>query len=707
LVIHGRILAESGDLAGSELAYQRAIDIRVPLVGAAHPSVAEVEVALAAIELRMGRRSDSFVRALRGERVGREHARLTLGYLAEREALDYVAKRPRGLDLALSTADSSPDRAAVFNELILGRALALDEIGSRRRVIAEMQGGEASVLWTRLRATRERLANLVVRGPREGDPRQYATLIDQARAQKELAERDLAERSASFKANAQEVDFGLEEVRRALPTGAALVSFVRYSHSTIHIRLATSTRPASGVLQGEPFYLAFVIRSDAPDPIVVRLGSAANIERTISAWRRSLMTGPSVPGAVLAQSEDALRVLGGELRQRIWDPLEKHLAGVDRVFVVPDSAINLVPFAALPTARGGYLLERAPVIHYLSTERDLASSRAPATVGRGGLLAVGGPSFSDPTTFAALRGRSTGVSARSSVRGAAAALPESYEQATGHAASYRGAPSRCPTFQNMRFAVLPGAAREAQDVAAVWNAFDSSGGRDTTPSQTLLGKAATEPAFKQLGPGRRVIHLATHGFFLGDACDSPLESTRSVGGLAGPTPARPSTAGAAQGATSENPLVLSGLVLAGANRRAAAGPDEDDGILTAEEVASLDLSGVEWAVLSACDTGLGLIRAGEGVFGLRRAFQVAGTHGHHEPVAGGRPSHANLDADAVSRPVRAQPRHGRCGSRSQPGRPSRPSCARLVRASLLLGRIRRSRRLALASRQRQWIATAG
>ena len=74
----------------------------------------------------------------------------------------------------------------------------------------------------------------------------------------------------------------------------------------------------------------------------------------------------------------------------------------------------------------------------------------------------------------------------------------------------------------------------------------------------------------------------------------------------------------------ERPLSLSGLALAGANRRARTRPDEDDGILTAEEVATLELDGVEWAVLSACDTDVGGIEAGEGVFGLRRAFQIAG-----------------------------------------------------------------------------------
>ncbi len=66
------------------------------------------------------------------------------------------------------------------------------------------------------------------------------------------------------------------------------------------------------------------------------------------------------------------------------------------------------------------------------------------------------------------------------------------------------------------------------------------------------------------------------------------------------------------------------LILAGANRRDGVPPGQEDGVLTGEEVASLDLTGVEWAVLSGCNTGSGELRAGEGVFGLRRAFQAAG-----------------------------------------------------------------------------------
>src|SRR5262249_29612401 len=140
-------------------------------------------------------------------------------------------------------------------------------------------------------------------------------------------------------------------------------------------------------------------------------------------------------------------------------------------------------------------------------------------------------------------------------------------------------------------------------------------------------RAANERAFKRAAPGHRVLHLATQGFFLGAECSPASNGTRSVGGLAAAgngDAGSPKRTNPASAALHENPLLMSGLALAGANRRATAGPDDDDGILTAEEVAAMNLAGVEWAVLSACDTGLGEVKNGEGVFGLRRAFQVAG-----------------------------------------------------------------------------------
>ena len=172
----------------------------------------------------------------------------------------------------------------------------------------------------------------------------------------------------------------------------------------------------------------------------------------------------------------------------------------------------------------------------------------------------------------------------------------------------------CGTFDSMEFHPLPAARREAEDVATLWGSLNGG-------AAVLTGARATEAAFKRGAPGKSYLHLATHGFFLGNDCDDAVYTGRGPDGLRG--------IGGRKGAKRQrilpdNPLLLSGLALAGANQRRPTRANPEDGILTAEEVAALDLDGVEWAVLSACDTGVGEIKAGEGVFGLRRAFRVAG-----------------------------------------------------------------------------------
>ena len=172
----------------------------------------------------------------------------------------------------------------------------------------------------------------------------------------------------------------------------------------------------------------------------------------------------------------------------------------------------------------------------------------------------------------------------------------------------------CEDFTSLQFDELSASEVEVREIASIWKSSAARRGDERAHEKNtvrLTGSKASEPAFRRTAPGKRIIHLATHGFFIGTGCPRGAEAQGSV---------------AAEGAWLEggasDPLLRSGLALAGANKRQ--GPSPEDGILTAQEVAGLDLSEAEWVVLSGCDTGVGAILDGEGVLGLSRAFQIAG-----------------------------------------------------------------------------------
>jgi len=359
------------------------------------------------------------------------------------------------------------------------------------------------------------------------------------------------------------------------------VSFVRYDRS-----LDTSARTGGGK-PAISSYAAFVLRAGT-EPVVVPLGPADRIDTDIGEWRNRAA---AQPDARRPDLERETRRVGDKLRRRLWDPLEPHVRGAERILVVPDGALHLINLAALPVGESAYLIEGVPLIHYLTAERDIPHfAKGAPTTGRG-LLALGGASFDAASAAAPPR--------------PASVAPTDAGRATR---------SACGSLRSMQFSALPGTLGEVQDVARLWNQADQSASRS---SHILTGTSASERAFKKDGPGKRVLHLATHGFFLGSQCSGRSE-TRAAGVLAHTSTVDRSSV------DSESPLLQTGLALASANLRARATADDEDGILTGEEVAALNLEGTEWAVLSACDTGLGEVRNGEGVFGLRRAFQIAG-----------------------------------------------------------------------------------
>jgi CHAT domain-containing protein/tetratricopeptide (TPR) repeat protein len=592
----GELAYEQGDLTGSESYLRRAVDIREKSLGAQHPDLARSLNSLALTVAALGRIPEALETALRAEKIGAEHLRLSARTLSERQALAYEGIRASGLDVALTLATdrkvTPAVRGQIFDAVIHSRALVFDELAARHRSAYKSGKPEVARLADQLFSTRTRLATLVFRGAGEMKPDVYRNLLDETRTQKEKAERALAEKSIAFRQDQARTQIGINEIVASLPQGAALVAFVRYASQDLQ-------KPRAGqvVPKPVPSYAAFVMRAGDDEPAFVQLGPAGEIETRLAAWRRDIARQAEASDTFPRAAEITYRGVGAALRRRIWDPLGPALGDAKEVFVVPDAALHLVNLASLPIGSARYLLETGPLIHYLSTERDLV----PAQFRHGeGILVVGNPAFDQAVKLVVASNQQsppTGATA-----GAAAPL-------------LRGTRSACGTFQTLRFPPLPGSQQEMENIAALWKS--SKSGAATQPRGELLqatGGDASREAFEQYAPGKRVLHIATHGFFLEGSCESAVQrrsdaNNRDESFLP---------------ATAENPLLLSGLAFAGANRRASAKPDETDGILTAEEIAGINLEGVDWAVLSACDTGVGEIKVGEGVFGLRRAFQVAG-----------------------------------------------------------------------------------
>jgi CHAT domain-containing protein/tetratricopeptide (TPR) repeat protein len=594
LGLRGKLETRRGDYGAARASFAEALSTHERIFGGSHPLAAESRAELAAADFKIGSYDTALVEALEAERTGREHLQFTVRYLPERRAMAYAMKRPRGLDLALSivAAGHSPEPSTVADAVIQSRGVILDELAARARSTSGLDPELASLNAT-LFAARQRFANLMMRSIQDGESVRR-DLLDQARQQKEEAERAMAERSVVIRAELARAHGGLVEIRRALPAHSAMVSFVRYEKTPI-VKAQTRT----SVSRTFPAYLAFVIRSDSSTVAAIPLGSAVSLETIVKAWRDEAAGHSIAAGLTPTEAAGAYDAVGSRLRKRIWDPLLNYLGEASSVFVVPDGALNLVSFAALPTASHHYLTEQSRVIHYLAAERDVIASDAVST--SHGLLAVGGPAFDG--------GKPTSVGTSPRARAPVRATPGSTAGSTGTLRS------GCSDWKSIRFEGLPGSQDEARDIARIWPATQSD--QDTNDVMVLTGRAAGERAVKRAVVGRRVVHIATHGFFLGADCDAGMTRTRAVGGLV-PAGSR------APANLSDNPLLLVGLAFAGANHRIAIRSNQDDGILTGEEVAALNLQATEWVVLSACDTGLGEMKAGEGVFGLRRAFQIAG-----------------------------------------------------------------------------------
>jgi CHAT domain-containing protein/tetratricopeptide (TPR) repeat protein len=306
---------------------------------------------------------------------------------------------------------------------------------------------------------------------------------------------------------------------------------------------------------GHSYYVALIITAGAAAPKLVSLGEATVLEGAPFRDYRELVKDPRPPG----------ERSGKQFYASVWRPMEAALGPALRVFVSPDGIFNEVSWTVLPSSGRRLLGERYEIEVLLST-RDLLHASSPS--GNRMAVLIGAPDFdaaggARPITNPAPRDR------------ALAGMGSSLEP-------------------------LEGTRVELQSIQGI---LQQRGWKTTV----YTGADAQEQNVKAL-ESPRVLHFATHGFFLPDSETTPAGEVR-------------------QARVPDEPMLRSGLYLAGANRvlkGAVARPDVDDGVLTAFEASTLNLQGTELVVMSACETGLGVVRNGEGVFGLPRAMQEAG-----------------------------------------------------------------------------------
>jgi hypothetical protein len=306
---------------------------------------------------------------------------------------------------------------------------------------------------------------------------------------------------------------------------------------------------------------------------------------------------------------------GTPLREAVFDKLAAALKGRTRLLLAPDGGLTRLPWEVLPTADGRRLLD-AYQISYVSCGRDVLRFGAASTGQPGEPLMLADPDFDlEVDDVPSPRSAQPKLGFWSRLLRRPQPTPPSPKAVTASAlattAHHTGRRSHDLDRDRSRyhFDRLPGTRAEGETIAGLLGV------------RPWLDAAALERRLKTACRSPRILHLATHGFFLPDQPRDPghdrlglgFEPMRELGRFSGPLP--------------ENPMLRSGLALAGANTWLKAGkpPDEaEDGLLTAEDVSGLDLLATELVVLSACETGLGQVHVGEGVVGLRRAFVLAG-----------------------------------------------------------------------------------
>ena len=563
-----------GDLAGARPLFEQALAIRKEVLGERHLDCARGLEQLAKLAQAQGDITQARQLVEQALDLSQEFLTRTLPTLPERQRIELLNQVQSTLALSLSLTRGSIELdPAVYHHLLFWKGLAGADIAARRLSTAPPEIYAKRLELNQVRAQLNSLTYAKVPPERRA---QHDRQLTELREKRERLETELV-RASGWKPDAPQP----AEVAGALPRDAVLVDLFRYTH-------ISPTSTGKGPFRREGRYIAFVVRKGKP-PHRIELGPAADIDRAIDAWRDE-------------PRNDAAHPVSRRLAQMVWQPLAAELDDAQLVLVAPDGQFNFLPWGALPdlTKPDAYLIERLTFAAVGSGRQVVELARRPFQPAPDRLLAVGGVDYNHRAAAGAPELAAQPTSADTIIVAATR---------TTRAAVFAG--DKPPSFSK-----LSGTLPEVNAIAGLFGR--ATGG----PAKVVSGTEASKEQVRKMLPGHRYIHLATHGYFAPESVKAAdpfnldalsLESAGRMG------------QGEVRGFY---PGLVAGLAWAGANVPAkdpiTGALDIGSGVMTAEEVEGLDLTGCELAVLSACDTGRGKVAGGQGVMGLQRAFHQAG-----------------------------------------------------------------------------------
>jgi tetratricopeptide (TPR) repeat protein len=489
-------------------------------------------------------------------------------------------------------ANSSKPIQAAF-ELIQKRKLIVTETTIlQKNTLLSGRYPQLNTLFKEYQEKTQIIINLTFQNLTEAQQSNRNQLIQEQQKIEEELSRQIPE--LNIEQNLLKIDRGA--VASKLPKDSTLLEFVRFNVFDF------KAIPANGDTQWKPArYLAFILPARQPDQVqMIDLGEADNIDRLIKVFRENIILGKSdgFDRTILKMKtqEELDKIQANpelnevfqnkqQLKQLLFDPIQKCLtAGTQKLIIAPDGELNLLPFELLPVNNHQYLMDEY-TISYVNVGRDIIRLKLPSTTQPTEPLIIANPDY-NLNDENAVTSQDTPTQTQRSID-------------TVYSDLHKSQPDGM-------FAPIPGTGLESVEISRYLG---------VTPQTE---KNALESLVKsQLSP--RILHIATHGYFLTIENLKPLKDT--------PFSQLDSLHRAGM-QNVQNPLLRAGLAFAGANTALNGGrlpAAAEDGILTAQDVATfLDLSATKLVVLSACESGLGEVKLGESVHGLRHAFLQTG-----------------------------------------------------------------------------------